>query len=576
MLHKKYMRRTSSRKSDVPIYPLSHSPTPKPPSSASHPHLHTLLHSPTAYQTQSGHLSSSGGSDGAVHSPDYIGTGEPHSHDSQSTLMASQSQSKSPGIDSRPDLTASDSHSPYPAEPGVGHNYVNLDFDELTASREEGQEHKQFRSLSPLEQSIERELEKSHDRSLVKSTGSDYEVVMVAGEKGEDKEKEEPQQYANWQFAQMQEKMQSREVTSSDSSQKPLLNGGPKSHGHQPREMPAAKPHPIMSASIPRKPLKPPPSKSRTLADMTALPSSACSTSPALPMLIAGPSPAARSPSPHFKSKSPPQKSLSASKLQSELTVERNKTTAEEEPDHSGTNVLEIDHFLPSQLSKLRSYTASSMSSSPDKKKPILPPLRMGGRTSVKSQPRFPVVKEIVEVVQERREILESSGELDSSGGSGSGESSKSTKLLKGSATLPSSRTLHPGKTKEPSTVSSGAGVLMSKPVHKTSGQSSPTSELMRKLSLRRQKLEQQLGTSSKHTSASSTGLDGSSRCTSTSSTQSEFVCSYSTKRLHEESPLNSMEESAEPSLRERDGKEEGNLVKYGIEEDVEGGSYVI
>lgn len=482
-------------------------------------------------------------------------------------------------MDSRPDLTSSDSHSPYPTEPAASHNYVNLDLDELTSSREEGEEeHKRFRSLSPLEQSIERELEKTHDQSMEMSVDSDYEMVTVAGEKEEDKEKMEPQQYANWQFAQMQERMmQSREATSPEPSQKPLLNGGPKSHIHQQGERPGAKPSPSVSASIPRKPLKPPPIKSRTLADLTALPNTARTTSPAPPTLIAGNPPVARSRSPHSETKSPPHKSSSASKLhvQSELTVGRNKTAAEEETDHPTTNVVEIDHFLPSQLSKLRSHTASNVFSSSDKKKPILPPARVG-RTSVKSQPRFPAMKEIVEVVQERREILESSGEFESSGGSGSGESSKSAKPSKGSATLPSSRSFHAGKTKEPSAMSSGTGAVSSKLPHKAPGRSSPTSELMRKLSQRRQKVDQQLGMSSKHTSASSTGLDGSSRCTSTSSTQSEFVCSYSTKRMHDESPLNSMEGSAEPSLREKDGKEEGNLVKYGIEEDVEGGSYVI
>lgn len=95
--------------------------------------------------------------------------------------------------------------------------------------------------------------------------------------------------------------------------------------------------------------------------------------------------------------------------------------------------------------------------------------------------------------------------------------------------------------------------------------------ELMRKLSMRRMKIEQQIASTSKpisgstHSSLSADSSDKDSTC----SNHSELVCTY---RRIEDSP-DSLENSA--ALRKTEDKE-GNLAKYGIIEDEDGGSYVI
>ena len=98
-------------------------------------------------------------------------------------------------------------------------------------------------------------------------------------------------------------------------------------------------------------------------------------------------------------------------------------------------------------------------------------------------------------------------------------------------------------------------------------------SELMRKLSVRRQKIDQQIAQNKPDsTSTTSVGTplcvvaESPSERNSTSSSQSELVVSYSSK----DSP-DSTESSA--VLRK---PEEGNLAKFGIIEDTAGGSYVI
>ena len=99
-------------------------------------------------------------------------------------------------------------------------------------------------------------------------------------------------------------------------------------------------------------------------------------------------------------------------------------------------------------------------------------------------------------------------------------------------------------------------------------------SELMRKLSLRRQKIDQQIAQNKPDSTSTIVGTplcvvaESPSERTSTASSQSELVVSYSPK----DSPSDGTDSSA-AVLRK---PEEGNLAKFGIIEDTEGGSYVI
>ena len=185
----------------------------------------------------------------------------------------------------------------------------------------------------------------------------------------------------------------------------------------------------------------------------------------------------------------------------------------------------------------------------------MLPPKR----ATIKSHGKMPAMQA---TIPERKETLESSGELEYSFEKDVSKSTETQLSRNVQSTLDHD-------------LSTPATVATSKASVKSARQNSPSSELMRKLSQRRQKLEQQLVAAGKHTSGSTTssGAGGdSSRCTSTSSTQSELVCAYHTKRLQEDAAL----DRASPVDVELRSKDEANLTKYGIVEDTEGGSYVI
>ena len=136
-------------------------------------------------------------------------------------------------------------------------------------------------------------------------------------------------------------------------------------------------------------------------------------------------------------------------------------------------------------------------------------------------------------------------------------KTSKDSRFASGSSKLPKSQSRLAG-----SAMNSSSG-----------GSGTNESELMRKLSVRRQKIDQQIA-QNKPDSTSTIActplcvvMESPSERTSTSSSQSELVVSYSSK----DSPSNSLDASA--LLRK---PEDGNLAKFGIIEDVEGGSYVI
>lgn len=554
-LHTRYKDHLSRRNSDTPIHTVT-SPTPSH-HSASQPHLHTLQPPPTLSQRTPS--SSVGSCRSTSHSQDNV-TSEPFKPDI-SVLSVSQSQShpnihsislgpvstskyssSALGPDSRP--TPTNSIAPVPTSPVSSEpktpasNYINLDVDELVTHstlgppRNDDDYNRRLKSLSPLELSIERELEKNREYSPDSSSG-DYQhpgtIVAATSERLDT----EQHQYANWQFAQMNEKLQ-RTV----SAHRPLANGGPT------EKQTSKKP----TVSIPRKPLKPPsPFRLQNLSDLTALDDPPSSTSAVpLPSLTKELSPQRSFEVPITSSNEHHTlgKALSTSKLHE--IGDKSRTLV----DTSAHSTRNMDRLLPSQLnlnSKPRSYTSFI------KKKPILPPAVGGKRASMKAHSTMPGP------IHERSEMVDTF-ELESSLDRNLSKDAKHSDL---SSQLSSS-------------LGQESSRIPTVPAKSPSKHSSPSSELMRKLSQRRQRLEQQLVSSSKHASGSTTssGVGDSSRCTSTSSTQSELVCTYHTKRYQDESPVDSGDvPAANVELR---AKEDSNLAKYGIMEDVEGGSYVI
>ena len=573
-LHNRYAECSSHHQSDTPVAQSSPTPPAGRATSASHPQLHTLHPPPPppppsslSRRSPSDTLPSSDVANSSFAPPANFSHSQ--SHPNIHTLMHAAPSKPDSGsnlveTDSGQALTSSsDSHTTSVTPPAhetlaSPRNYVNFDIDELR----NGPDHdRKLRSLSPLELSIERELERNGQRLNKGSSeddgqeAADSEPTGNTGEAGPvDVQQLHP--YANWQFEKMNEKSQN---TTPKANAK-LLNGGPV---RTPRPEPTSrsKPAPI-PISVPRKPLKPPsPFKLPNLSDLTALdkPSPSPRDRERLPTRNVGEgggggggadgAPGAD------ESTRPLGKALSTSRLHdiSPTTERRNKGLA----DTASHSTRHVDQLLPSQLnlgSKPRSYTTSHFL---PKKKPILPPVG----TKHKSHAKMPAVNEIAGTIPEQRETLENSGELERSFKRGSSKTAPSSS----SAQLGYSKSMH----------SSLGRDAIAPAAAKHTRLSSPSNELMRKLSLRRQKLEQQIVTPSKHTSgsttaSSATGGDSSSRCTSTSSTQSELVCSYNTKRSQEDSSLD------ESSLVEVRTGDEANLAKYGIMEDVEGGSFVI
>ena len=566
-LHTQYVEHISHHQSDTPIHVFSTSPTPPASrtTSASQPHLHNIPH-PDIQRTPSEVLSSSGGSYTTTHSQDdVVGIGGSFAPNPP-TKLSSQSQSH-PNIhslgttsNSHTDTTdmgtrltltnSSDSHTEtitpptdIEAQTTSPRSYVNFDIDEL---RNESSRDRRLRSLSPLELSIERELERAHASQGSETANSD-------SSKGERDDAEELHPYANWQFEKMNEKQQ--RAPSSASNTIPLLNGASLS-GRQDiatHKTPTHKSTRGSTSASPKRSLKPPsPFKLQNLSDLTSLgtSSSATSTDQSSRVTEEEPPPkSVHSSGNNAKGQVKLGKALSTSKLHDVSSTDSSSSGLPSTSSHSTRN---IDQLLPSQLNlggggsgKPRSYTTSFNLS---KKKPILPPAPVGKRVPFKPHlGKKSASKVVEEAIDERSEmVLENSDELERSfekkTGPGSGSSVK----------LSSSKSFHMGSER-------GVTGTAVKPAR----QSSPSSELMRKLSLRRQRLEQQLGTT-----VPTPGSDSSSRRTSTSSTQSEFVCSYNLKRSQEDEPS-----TVEVELR---SKEEATLAKYGIMEDIEGGSYEI
>ena len=543
-LHARYSEQISS--SDTPVQTSSSSSSTLPrnhTTSASQPHLHTFHPpSPASQGAPSDLLTSSGGS---YSQDDVVGYTAPNPHHLH---YPSQSQSHpnihSLGLASKPpvnDKTAtddvdaksgltssSDSHAETatpPTEvvaepPRSPRSYVNFDIDELNetsvASRDQ-----RLNRLSPLELSIEKELEKTHGMT---PTSEEKQVGDLA----------ELHPYANWQFEKMNEKAHKAPAAASTTRTKPLLNGVPT--GRQESKSTTG-----ISFSPPRKPLKPPsPFRLQNLSDLTSIDSSSSVT----------PSKSRETSSPQKLSKSSEE---DESRGRGGKSSGKGHGTAKvyEDLGSRGGSARNPDQILPSQLNlggKPRSYTTTSQLLA--KKKPLVPPGGSGGgagkRGSLKSR------------LGKRHHQTEGSG---------------GTEMLE---------ELERSYEKEPSAnpSSSSRGAFSSpgqESGKETVAATKPGSELLRKLTLRRQRLEQQMMASgSKHTSGSSTTTGGgdSSTRTSTSSTQSELVCSYNMKRSQDD--ISSAGGGGQSSVADIElrSKDEGSLAKYGIME--EGGTFEI
>ena len=551
-LHARYSEHIPSSDAQISSPPRSRT------ASASQPHLHTFHPPPSSSasrRTPSDLLTSSGGS----YSQDDVGYVATGAHRELNYPTQSQSHpnihslggfgSKPPNktttpttedVDAKSGLTSSsDSHAETATPPTdlaeplkSPRSYVNFDVDELNQVSESRDQ--RLNRLSPLELSIEKELERTHGMTP-SSEEKPLDAVLHP--------------YANWQFEKMNEKVQRSPSHTSTTRTKPLLNGVPT--GKQESKSTAG-----VSVSLPKKPLKPPsPFRLQNLSDLTSIDTSSSVT----------PSKFRETYSPQKAPKSSEEddtsggggggggKSLGKGHSASKV----HEDGASRGGGGGGGLVRNLDQILPSQLNlggKSRSYTTTSQLLA--KKKPLIPPGGIGGggvkRSSLKSRLGKRPHHQAESVPHGATETLEELEHYD-----------------KERTGYPSSLPSKPGLF--------GVGQEAGREA-KPEKPGSPSNELLRKLTLRRQRLEQQMMASgSKHTSGSSTatgGGDSSSR-TSTSSTQSELVCSYNMKRSQDDISSGGgggQSSLADVELRPKD--EGSSLAKYGIME--EGGTFEI
>lgn len=549
-LHARYSEQVSLLSTPAQTSFSSQTPPRGRTASASQPHLHTLHPPPASRRTPSDLLTSSGGSCSqedvgyATHRNLNYST-QSQSHPNIHSLGFS-SKSSAPNqaeeADPKSGLTSSsDSHAETATPPtevvepqSSPRSYVNFDVDELNDAKSREQ---RLKRLSPLELSIEKELEKMTPSSEERPLEDDAELHP----------------YANWQFEKMNEKAQKAPATTTHT--KPLLNGVPMGRQEKKSTGRGAVASPL------RKPLKPPsPFRLQNLSDLTSVDGSSSTTASStaretslpqkMPKVTTTSDAAAEEESSRERSGRSPGKTHGFPKSLDDVTAGRRN----------------LDQILPSQLNlggKPRSYTSTSQFLA--KKKPILPPGGSGGGGG---------------------------GGESGGGGGGGGDSGKRGSLKsrlgkrhkkEGTSHQETLEELEHSYEKESTAhpASSSRGMFLSlgreagrEAATKSEKPGSPSNELLRKLTLRRQRLEQQLMTSGKHTSgsttASSTGGGDSSSRTSTSSTQSELVCSYNVKRSQDDLSCGPSS-LADVELR---SKEEGSLAKYGIME--EGKTYEI
>ncbi len=217
---------------------------------------------------------------------------------------------------------------------------------------------------------------------------------------------------------------------------------------------------------------------------------------------------------------------------------------------------------------KPRSHTTSDLSTPPERKQPLFPPLPKPSQGH--GGPRLPSPSRLAARPHETiPEGVERSDSVQST------KEEKGISLLQNSwehkaqMGLRTAGNIAP-KDVQPPTPTTGAATSAGR-----------ESELMRKLSKRRQKLEQQLVARRQPSQSPPHATECSSECSSTSSSHSELLVSYSEKRTEEPAPgsRGGGEEGEAPAVTRRNQvqpEESNNLAKYGIIEDVAGGSYVI
>lgn len=465
---------------------------------------------------------------------------------------------------SESDSTASLSHSggltPQPQPPSRPHsrptpppNYINIDFV----------------SGKPAVN----ETNASEYETPAVSVKKEEVMEEVVEEEEEDKERNGEElrpPYANWQFLSLQPNNISKPVAGASGLQKkpmPLQ-----------RKSPGSTDLTLAPSTVPTKPVTPPKPKD------LQLPSKPSPT----PFVSA---PRATSPRPvsekiPMKMPANPAHSFGGSRKRSETShdgIDRSTDNAKAKGATKEDNLLQ-----PLAETKLRSYTTSNV----DRKQPLLPPAkgRYGSTwVSSKSPQQIPEEQDSDSSISPVQEKDEQTSALEASQESKNKDPSPLellTKISKPSATTVTTTSTTVTATSTTVAATSTAATVTSSPSRdRLAGKGGSTggeNELMRKLSIRRQQLEQQLqGSSDKAISAApqSTTVIAertSEECShdSTSSTQSELVLAY---RRTDDSPLNStVNDDGSVALRKPDSEKDGNLVKYGIIEDVNGGSFVI
>lgn len=400
------------------------------------------------------------------------------------------------------------------------------------------------------------------DKEVGRSNVGGYETPSVSvkekdeepEEEGEEEKEEKCRRegphpsYANWQFLTLQTSSPTKS-TSVGIQKKPVplqrkLPSGTDSGLSPP------------SSSVPKKPLTAPKPKMLQLSTKP----------PSVPLL--SPTSQTSSTKPVTESTSMwmpanPVHSLSPNKTKPSAAPNSSFTDGAKTKGASGGKSV---HSLPQ--TKPRSYTTSTV----DKKHPLLPPVK-GTTVSTLFTSKSPKEQISDTPLSPLQEVESDTSQLEAS--SEHSPTDKTKLLAKGPR--PSAATT--ATSSSPSTSRDGHAP-------KSAGEKSTSSggreELMRKLSIRRQKLEQQIqvtvnkADSPPSQSAITTVAERTSEYShdSSSSTQSELVLTY---RRTDESPSGSTG-NADGSvvLRKPDSDKEGNLAKYGIIEDVNGGSFVI
>ena len=235
-----------------------------------------------------------------------------------------------------------------------------------------------------------------------------------------------------------------------------------------------------------------------------------------------------------------------------------------------GGDTRHLHHHLPE--TKPRSHTTANVLGQ-EKKQPLLPPglVSHGGPKhssptkspkSVKSPETIPEVREHSDSILSPEDRSESSLDFPI----------EPPKIEKSSPTT--------AGTMSSATINNTSTSTTRKASLKSTSPGGSPSELMRKLSVRRQKIEQQLSVNNDSAKSSLSGASALSstmeclteRSDSASSTQSDLVLSYSIARR----PEGGSTDNGDAVVMRKTEKNDGNLVKFGIIEDFEGGSYVI